>query len=63
MRRLTGRLDGVEYVILEYDRGQVEVPQPVRDVITTPEGALPLGAALEEACRVLFGDTLEIREL
>jgi len=63
MRRLTGLYDGVEHVILEYDNGMVECPSNIRDALADPAGRMPTGEALDDAGRVLFGDTLVIREL
>lgn len=63
MRRLTGTLDHVEHIILEYDNGMVECPALLRDVLQEPDGTMPTGAALDEACRTLFGDTFQAREV
>lgn len=60
MRRLTGMLDNVEVILFEYDNGIVEVPANVRDQLVGPDGTMPMGPALEERCRLLFGDSLWI---
>jgi hypothetical protein len=69
MRRLSGTYDGVEHVILEYDppaSGAVpmlECPSNLQAVLAGPGGVMPTGAALDEACRTLFGDTFQVREV
>ena len=63
MRRLTGVIDGVEHVILEYPNGRVECTSLLRDAIQNPDGTMPTGADLEQALRLLCGETLVVREL
>jgi hypothetical protein len=63
MRRITGWIDGVEHVILEGDRGYTEVPSNLQARLQDPDGCLPLGPALLERCRGLFGDTMQVRDL
>jgi len=63
MRRLTGVYDGVEHVVLEYPGGQVECPSDLRDALQDPDGSMPTGTELEQAMRLLCGDSLQVREL
>jgi hypothetical protein len=63
MRRITGTYDGVEYVLHEYDRGIVECPAALADLLRLPDNSLPIGEDLENACRVLFGESLQVREV
>jgi hypothetical protein len=63
MRRLTGTYDGVEHVLLEYDNGMVECPSDLRSILASDEDIMPTGAALESACRLLFGETIQVRDL
>lgn len=62
MRRLTGTYDGVEYSVMEYDRNIVECPSNLREALVDTEGRMPRGEALEDACRVLFGESLQVKE-
>jgi len=63
MRRLTGVYDGVEHVVLEYPNGRVECTSLLRDALQEPDGRMPTGNELEQAMRLLCGDTLLVREL
>ena len=63
MRRLTGTYDGVEHVILEYPDGRIECTSPLRAVLQNADGSMPTGNELEQALRLLCGDTLQVREL
>jgi hypothetical protein len=69
MRRLSGTYDGVEHVILEYDPPtgggvpMLECPSNLQAVLAQPDGTMPTGGALDEACRTLFGDTFQVREV
>lgn len=62
MRRLTGTLDGHTYTIWEYQSGYVECPPALGRDLARSDLSLPTGEALEDACLVLFGDSLEIKE-
>ena len=62
MRRLTGTLDGVAYTLWEYQSGYVECPPALGKDLARPDLSFPTGEALEAACRVLFGDSLQIKE-
>jgi hypothetical protein len=69
MRRLSGTYDGVEHILLEYDPPpgggipMLECPSMLQAVLAQSDGTMPTGAALDEACRTLFGDTLQVREV
>jgi hypothetical protein len=69
MRRLSGTYDGVEHVILEYDPPatggipMLECPSNLQAVMAQADGTMPTGAALDDACRTLFGDTFQVREV
>lgn len=63
MRRITGLYDGTEYVLLEYEHGIVECPSDLAPVLARPDHSLPTGAELVAQCRVLFGDTMQVREI
>jgi hypothetical protein len=69
MRRLTGTYDGVEHVMLEYDPPSdggvpmLECPSNLQAVLAQSDGTMPTGAALDAACRTLFGDTFQVREV
>jgi hypothetical protein len=63
MRRITGIYDGVEHIILEYEHGIVECPSDLTAVLARPDHSLPTGDELVAQCRVLFGDTLQVREV
>jgi len=63
MRRLTGTYDGVEHVVLEHDNGTVECPSDLRAILLQDDDTLPTGVELENACLLLFGDSLVVREL
>lgn len=63
MRRLTGTYDGVDHVLLEYDSGRVECTADLRALLLQDDGTVPTGAELEQALRLLFGDTLVVREI
>jgi hypothetical protein len=63
MRRLTGTYDGTAYVIHEYERGIVELPANLRELLVDTEGRMPLGEDLDDACRVLFGESFQAQEM
>jgi hypothetical protein len=69
MRRLSGIYDGVEHIILEYDPlpgggiPMLECPSTLQAVLAQRDGTVPTGAALDAACRTLFGDTFQVREV
>lgn len=69
MRRLSGTYDGALHVILEYDPPpgggipMLECPSHLQAVLALPDGTMPTGAALDDACRTLFGDTFQVREV
>ena len=63
MRRITGTYEGVEHVILEYERGIVECPSGLTKVLEGADHSLPTGEELLVQCRVLFGDTMQVREI
>jgi hypothetical protein len=69
MRRLSGTYDGVEHILLEYDPPtsggvpMVECPSNLQAVLAGADGTVPTGVALDEACRTLFGDTFQVREV
>lgn len=60
MRRLTGMYDGQRYEIFEYASGYVECPQVLAKVLARNDCSLPTGEELEDACLVLFGDSLTV---
>jgi hypothetical protein len=62
MRRFTGTYDGEHYVIREYDTGLLEVPETIRATLQDANGQIPRGEALEQECRVLFGESFAVRE-
>ena len=62
MRRLTGTYDGQEYVIREYDTGLIECPEDLRPTLQMSDGRLPHGERLEHECRLLFGESFQVRE-
>ena len=63
MRRLTGTYDGERYRLFEFDNGVVDCPPTLRQDLLLPDGLrLPTGESLENACLVLFGESLEIEE-
>ena len=62
MRRITGRYQGIEYVVLEYAHGIVECPSDLAAVLARPDHSLPTGAELVAQCQVLFGDSLHVGE-
>ena len=62
MRRLTGTYDGKPYVIREYDTGLIECPEPLRGTLQGADGRMPYGEALENECRILFGESLRVVE-
>lgn len=62
MRCLTGTFDGTAYAIWEYASGYVECPIALRKDLAGPDLSLPTGEALEDACRVLFGESLLMKE-
>jgi hypothetical protein len=63
MRRFSGRHEGVEHVVLEYPNGHVECPSDLRATLAQDDGTLPTGPELEQALRLLFGETLVVREV
>jgi hypothetical protein len=63
MRRLSGTYDGVEHILLEYPDGRVECPSDLRALLQHDDGSMPTGTELEQALRLLCGDSLQVREL
>jgi hypothetical protein len=69
MRRLSGTYDGVEHILLEYDPPpgggvpMLECPSNLQAVLAQSDGTMPSGADLDEACRMLFGTSLQVREV
>lgn len=63
MRRLSGTIDGIEHVLLEYPDGRVECSGTLRDTLVNTDGTMPTDEALEDACRLLMGDSLVVREM
>lgn len=62
MRRLSGTYDGTEYALQEYDNGVIECPSNLRETLVDAQGRMPRGEALEDALRVLFGESLQVKE-
>jgi hypothetical protein len=60
MRRLTGNYDGQTYEIFEYASGYVECHPALAKVLSRADLSLPTGEDLEDACLVLFGDSLTV---
>jgi hypothetical protein len=60
MRRLSGMYDGKPYEIFEYTSGHVECHPALAKVLALDDCSLPQGEALEDACLVLFGDSLTV---
>jgi hypothetical protein len=60
MRRLSGMYDGQHYEIFEYTSGYVECHPALAAALARDDLSLPTGEALEDACLVLFGDSLTV---
>jgi hypothetical protein len=63
MRRLTGMYDGQRYEIFEYASGHVACPPALAKVLARHDCSLPTGEDLDDACLVLFGDSLTVSYL
>lgn len=63
MRRISGIYKNVEHIILDYGTDHLECPANLRDFLTNVDGTPLTRLGLDETCKVLFGDTLQIREM
>ena len=62
MRRITGSFNNIEVTIVEDDSGSLDVPADFREHLVDPGGTAPMGAALVERCRLLFGDSMHVQD-
>jgi hypothetical protein len=61
MRRLTGTYDGETFVIFEYHSGYVDCSPVLAALLANTDLSLPTGEELDDACLVLFGDSLHVQ--
>jgi len=52
--------DGQRYELFEYTSGYVECAPVLAALLGRADLSLPTGEALDDACLILFGDTLQV---